>query len=93
MLFTPNLLALKTAGKEKKRKDCVFQRQFSEKPSVIPGCPGIKTAASCHIPVTLIKAATSKDNISLPAACMSVMLQLVQSGKLSIAMSFANTVS
>ena len=26
--------------KEKKRKDCTFRRQFIEKPSSIPGCPG-----------------------------------------------------
>jgi len=28
--------------KEKKRKDYAFRRQFIEKPSIIPGCPGIK---------------------------------------------------
>jgi len=27
-------------GKEKKRKDYTFRRQFNEKPSIIPGCPG-----------------------------------------------------
>jgi len=26
--------------KEKKRKDYAFWRQFDEKPSIIPGCPG-----------------------------------------------------
>ncbi len=26
--------------KEKKRKDYTFWRQFNEKPSIIPGCPG-----------------------------------------------------
>jgi len=26
--------------KEKKRKDYTFRRQFNEKPSIIPGCPG-----------------------------------------------------
>ncbi len=26
--------------KEKKRKDYAFRRQFNEKPSIIPGCPG-----------------------------------------------------
>jgi len=26
--------------KETKRKDCAFWRQFNEKPSTIPGCPG-----------------------------------------------------
>ncbi len=25
---------------EKKRKDYAFRRQFNEKPSIIPGCPG-----------------------------------------------------
>ena len=29
-------------GKEKKRKDYAFRRQFNEKPSIIPGCPGIE---------------------------------------------------
>jgi len=28
----------------KKRKDYTFQRQFNEKPSTIPGCPG----GHCH---------------------------------------------
>jgi len=27
--------------KEKKRKEYAFWRQFNEKPSVIPGCPGV----------------------------------------------------
>ncbi len=27
--------------KEKKRKDYAFRRQFNEKPSIIPGCPGM----------------------------------------------------
>ena len=26
--------------KERKRKDYAFRRQFNEKPSLIPGCPG-----------------------------------------------------
>jgi len=26
--------------KEKKRKDYAFRRQFNEKPSIIPSCPG-----------------------------------------------------
>ena len=26
---------------EKKRKDYAFRRQFNEKPSIIPGCPGV----------------------------------------------------
>ena len=28
------------AQKEKKRKDYAFRRQFNEKLSIIPGCPG-----------------------------------------------------
>jgi len=28
--------------KEMKRKDYNFRRQFNEKPSIIPGCPGIE---------------------------------------------------
>ncbi len=28
--------------KEKKRKDYTFRRQFDEKPSIIPGCPGLQ---------------------------------------------------
>jgi len=43
---------------EKKRKDYAFRRQFNEKPSFIPGCPGvlavhIKCAnhTSCHVPM------------------------------------------
>ena len=31
-----------TLEKEKKRKDYAFRRQFNEKPSIIPGCPGIE---------------------------------------------------
>ena len=27
--------------KRKKRKDYAFRRQFNEKPSIIPGCPGV----------------------------------------------------
>jgi hypothetical protein len=26
--------------KKRKRKDYAFRRQFNEKPSIIPGCPG-----------------------------------------------------
>ncbi len=29
-----------TGSEKKKRKDCAFRRQFNEKPSIIPGCPG-----------------------------------------------------
>jgi len=32
--------ALHRKKKEKKRKDYAFRRQFNEKPSIIPGCPG-----------------------------------------------------
>ncbi len=32
--------SLVTVRKEKNRKDCAFRRQFKEKPSIIPGCPG-----------------------------------------------------
>ena len=28
------------SGVEKKRKDKAFRRQFNQKPSIIPGCPG-----------------------------------------------------
>ncbi len=31
--------------KEKKRKDYTFWRQFNEKPSIIPGCPGWMTVS------------------------------------------------
>ena len=27
---------------EKKREDYAFRRQFDEKPSIIPGCPGLQ---------------------------------------------------
>jgi len=30
----------KRKEKTKKRKDYAFRRQFDEKPSIIPGCPG-----------------------------------------------------
>ena len=33
-------LIMDRARKEKKRKDYAFRRQFNEKPSIIPGCPG-----------------------------------------------------
>ncbi len=35
--------------KEKKRKDYAFRRQFNEKPSVIPGCPGQQTCINCSV--------------------------------------------
>jgi hypothetical protein len=28
-------------SQKKKRKECAFWRQFNEKPSIIPGCPGV----------------------------------------------------
>ena len=34
-------------GGEKKRKDCAFQRQINEKPSIIPGCSGRRLEDSC----------------------------------------------
>ena len=34
--------------KEEKRKDYAFRRQFNEKPSIIPGCPG-QTAVLCTV--------------------------------------------
>ncbi len=40
---------------EKKRQDYTFQRQFSEKPSVRSGCPGLSltdTSACLHTCVT-----------------------------------------
>ncbi len=33
-------MSVQTKEKEKKRKDYAFRRQFNEKPSIIPGCPG-----------------------------------------------------
>ena len=33
--------------KEKKRKDYAWQRQFNEKPSIIPGCPVPKMSLIC----------------------------------------------
>jgi len=32
--------AAAAAEKKRKRKDYTFRRQFNEKPSIIPGCPG-----------------------------------------------------
>ena len=34
---------------EKKRKDYAFRRQFNEKPSTIPGCPGAISLCSCNM--------------------------------------------
>jgi len=34
--------------KEKKRKDYAFRRQFNEKPSIIPGCPGAMALPPVH---------------------------------------------
>ena len=33
--------------KEKKRNDYAFWRQFNEKPSIIPGCPGTGVLQAC----------------------------------------------
>ncbi len=38
---------------EKKRKDYAFQRQFNERPSVIPGCPGRYTSTQALFIVNL----------------------------------------
>jgi len=35
-------------AKEKKGKDYTFQRQFNEKPSIIPGCPGLLGGHGVH---------------------------------------------
>ena len=35
--------------KKKKRKDYAFQRQFNEKPDIIPGCPGQEGSACCQL--------------------------------------------
>jgi len=34
---------------EKKRKDYAFRRQFNEKPSIIPGCPGDGTVKDNYL--------------------------------------------
>ena len=40
-IWLPDTALLTNAcQKEKKRKDYAFRRQFNEKPSIIPGCPG-----------------------------------------------------
>jgi len=36
--------------KEKKRKDYTFRHKFSEKPSIIPGCPGISGIEFTDLP-------------------------------------------
>ena len=38
--FLTSRLQVTLFGKEKKRKDYAFRRQFNEKPRIIPGCPG-----------------------------------------------------
>ncbi len=38
--------------KAKKRKDCAVRHQFDEKPSVIPGCPGVLQDRSCEMIMT-----------------------------------------
>ncbi len=37
---TKGLLRRAAVKKQKKRKNYAFRRQFNEKPSIIPGCPG-----------------------------------------------------
>jgi len=44
-LLMAMMLLLLSYWKEKKRKDYAFWRQFNQKPSIIPGCPGSHTAA------------------------------------------------
>ncbi len=34
----------KDTARKKKRKDYAFRRQFNEKPSIVPGCPGHRAA-------------------------------------------------
>ena len=36
--------------REKKRKDYAFRRQFNEKSSIIPGCPGSIHKTFVHLP-------------------------------------------
>jgi len=33
---------MQLSEKKKKRKDYAFRRQFNEKPSITPGCPGMQ---------------------------------------------------
>ena len=42
--------------KEKKGKDYAFRRQFNEKPSIIPGCPGPILVLDAGKTVTLLNA-------------------------------------
>ena len=42
MLADQCLQSEKRKEKKKKRKDYAFWRQFNEKPSIIPGCPGLQ---------------------------------------------------
>ena len=44
--------------KEKTRKDCAFWRQFDEKPSSIPGCPGASTQVKAETLLVTAKAGT-----------------------------------
>ena len=46
MLSAENRVA--TDNTKRKRKDHAFQRQFDEKPSIIPGCPVQHRAAQCN---------------------------------------------
>ncbi len=34
---------------EKRRKDYTFQHQFNEKPSIVPGCPGLLGGRGVHV--------------------------------------------
>ncbi len=43
------LLELNSLRKEKKKKDYAFWRQFNEKPSSIPGCPGLNSLTHCML--------------------------------------------
>ncbi len=49
---------------EMRRKDYAFQRQFNEKPSIIPGCPGVWTTqmeidSGCKSPPALLEVQTA----------------------------------
>jgi len=43
------MMDIQSARKETKREDYAFWRQFDEKPSIIPGCPGIESATWMHL--------------------------------------------
>jgi len=54
-----------TDRKEKKRKDYTFRRQFNEKPSIIPGCPGLTIETSLQSTGFLV---SNKASFLTPAA-------------------------